>query len=67
MKVKSLNRVRLVATQWTAAYQATQSIGFSRQEYWSVNTSPLLNIKAMVFPVVMYGGCESWIIKKAEC
>ena len=22
--------------------------------------------KAMVFPVVMYG-CESWIIKKAEC
>ena len=23
-------------------------------------------IKAMVFPVVMYG-CESWIIKKAEC
>ena len=23
-------------------------------------------IKAVVFPVVMYG-CESWIIKKAEC
>ena len=23
-------------------------------------------IKAMVFPVVMYG-CESWIVKKAEC
>ena len=23
-------------------------------------------MKAMVFPVVMYG-CESWIIKKAEC
>ena len=23
-------------------------------------------IKAMVFPVVMYG-CESWTIKKAEC
>ena len=22
--------------------------------------------KAMIFPVVMYG-CESWIIKKAEC
>ena len=22
--------------------------------------------KAMVFPVVMYGGCESWTIKKAE-
>ena len=23
-------------------------------------------VKAVVFPVVMYG-CESWIIKKAEC
>ena len=23
-------------------------------------------VKAMVFPVVMYG-CDSWIIKKAEC
>ena len=23
-------------------------------------------VKAMVFPVVMYGG-ENWIIKKAEC
>ena len=23
-------------------------------------------VKAMVFPVVMYG-CESWLIKKAEC
>jgi len=23
-------------------------------------------IKAMIFPVVLYG-CESWAIKKAEC
>ena len=23
-------------------------------------------VKGMVFPVVMYG-CESWIVKKAEC
>ena len=23
-------------------------------------------VKVMVFPVVMYG-CESWIVKKAEC
>ena len=23
-------------------------------------------VKAMVFPIVMYG-CESWMIKKAEC
>ena len=35
MKVKSLSRVRLFATAWTAAYQAPPSMGFSRQEYWS--------------------------------
>ena len=34
VKVKSLGRVRLVATPWTAAYQAPLSMGFSRQEYW---------------------------------
>ena len=32
VKVKSLSRVRLCATQWTAAYQAPPSMGFSRQE-----------------------------------
>ena len=26
----------------------------------------VLLVKAMVFPVVMYG-CESWTVKKAEC
>ena len=35
MKVKSLSRVGLIATPWTAAYQAPPSMGFSRQEYWS--------------------------------
>ena len=35
VKVKSLSRVRLFATQWSVAYQAPQSMGFSRQEYWS--------------------------------
>ena len=35
VKVKSLSRVRLLATPWTAAYQAPRSTGFSRQEYWS--------------------------------
>ena len=35
MRVKSLSRVRLLATPWTAAYQAPPSMGFSRQEYWS--------------------------------
>ena len=35
MKVKSLSRVQLLVTPWTAAYQAPPSMGFSRQEYWS--------------------------------
>ena len=35
VKVKSLSRVRLLATPWTAAHQAPPSIGFSKQEYWS--------------------------------
>ena len=35
VKVKSLSRVRLPATPWTAAHQAPPSMGFSRQEYWS--------------------------------
>ena len=34
-KVKSLSRVRLFATPWTAVYQAPLSMGFSRPEYWS--------------------------------
>ena len=35
VKVKSLSRVRLFETPWTAAYQAPPSMEFSRQEYWS--------------------------------
>ena len=33
VKVKSLSHVWLLATPWTAAYQARLSMGFSRQEY----------------------------------
>jgi len=46
VKVKSLSRVQLLATPWTAAYQGPPFMGFSRQEYWSgvplpsPNTSP---------------------------
>ena len=35
VKVKSLSRVWLLATPWTAAHQAPPSMEFSRQEYWS--------------------------------
>ena len=44
MKVKSLSRVQLFATPWTAAYQAPPSMGFSRQEYWSGVPLPSPNL-----------------------
>ena len=46
VKVKSLSRVRLLATPWTSAYQTPSSMGFSRQEYWSGVSlpSPLLKL-----------------------
>ena len=34
-KVKSLSCVQLFAIPWTVVYQASLSMGFSRQEYWS--------------------------------
>ena len=50
-KVKSLSRVRLPVTPWTAAHQASPSMGFARQEYWSglplpspVYTSTSINV-----------------------
>ena len=54
------------ATPWTAARQASLSIldslWKSRDNTWPAKVHL---VKAMVFPVVMYG-CEGWTIKKAE-
>ena len=47
VKVKSLSRVQLSATPWTAAFQAPPSMGFSRQEYWSGVPLPSPNSKAV--------------------
>ena len=44
VKVKSLSRVQLLATTWTAAHQAPPSMGFSRQEYWSRLPLPSPNL-----------------------
>ena len=40
MKVNSLSRFRLLATPWTVAFQAPLSVGFSKQEEWSVLPFP---------------------------
>ena len=50
VKVKSLSRVWLLATPWTAAYQAPPPMGFSRQEYWSGLPLPSAN----VFPKFLF-------------
>ena len=49
VKVKSLSRVQLLATPWTAAHQAPPSMGFSRQEYWS--GVPLPSLWACLLPI----------------
>ena len=51
LKVKSLSHVRLFATPWTLAYQASQSMGFSRQEYWSGLSFPWLRYLS-IFDVI---------------
>ena len=50
VKVKSLSHVRLLATPWTAAYQASPSMGFSRQEYWS--GVPLPSPRIIPYPLL---------------
>ena len=58
VKVKSLSRVRLLATPWTTAYQATPSMGFSRQEYWSGVPLPS--------PEVVQGYIIKWFTTKCD-
>ena len=49
VKVKSLSRVRLLATPWTGAHQAPLSMGFSRQEYWSGVPLPSLHTHTLAW------------------
>ena len=48
VKVKSISRVRLLATPWTLAHQAPPSMRFSRQEYWSGVPLPSPRARARV-------------------
>ena len=56
VKVKSLSRVRLLATPWTAAYQAPPSMRFSRQEYWSGVLLPS--------PSIQYSNAYIWNLER---
>ena len=55
VKVKSVSRVRLLATPWTAAYQAPPSMGFSRQEYWSGVPLP-----SPIYILYVYNNTHVW-------
>ena len=59
MKVKSLNRVRLLATPWTVAHQAPPSMGFSRQEYWSGVPGKVAQLCPTLWPYGLYSPWNS--------
>ena len=48
---------------WKKSYEKPRQHIKKQKHYFSTKVHI---VKAMVFPVVMYG-CESWTIKKAEC
>ena len=64
VKVKLLSCVRLLATPWTAAYQAPPYMGFSRQEYWSGVPLPSLNmLSRFVIAFLLRSKCLSFMLQ----
>ena len=57
--MKSLSRVRLLATPWTTAYQAHPCMGYSRKDYSSRVPSPP---QATLYPVI-----NTFLLKLAGC
>ena len=64
VKVKSLDRVWLFATPWTAAYQALLSMGFSRQEYRSGLPLPSLAPHPTLCLMLSCGSLEILVISE---
>ena len=60
-KVKSLSRVQLLATPWTAAHQAPPSMGFSRQEYWSGVPLPSPGNSDRLYFLGLQNHCRWWL------
>ena len=70
--MKSLSCVGLLATPWTAAYQAPLSMGFSRQEYWSAVSSKgmwptLLSLSLGSLPKSLYLRFLSMVLLHQIC
>ena len=59
--MKLLSRARLLATPWTAAYQAPPSMGFARQEYWSGVPLPSLHSEANHYQNIRVWSREGFI------
>ena len=65
VKVKSLSRVRLLVSPWTAAHQAPPSMGFSRQEYWSgvpLSSPPMDSTPSIFLISIFYSLFTCYII-----
>ena len=64
VKVKALSPIGLLATPWTAAYQAPPSMGFSRQEYWSglPLPSPTEYLITVLHPELF-----QWVLEVSSC
>ena len=60
VKVKSLSHAQVLATPWTAAYQAPPSMGFCRQEYWS--GVPLPSPK-----IILDLSLNDWHVRSRKC
>ena len=56
------------STLWVGLIQSIESLKRTKYPPPKAETLPtkVHLVKAVVFPVVMYG-CESWTVKKAEC
>ena len=70
VKVKSLGRVWLLATPWTAAHQAPPSLGFSSQEYWSRVPSPPKHLDRLVknpYILVIWTYDHIFVFKWQQC
>ena len=59
VKVRSLSSVRLFATLWTVAHQASLSVGFSRQEYWRSGL-PFSSPGDLPTPKIKFGSPTFW-------
>ena len=61
--VTAAMKFKKMLAPWKKSYdQPRQRINMQRHHF----ATKVHLVKAMVFPLVMYG-CESWTIKKAEC